>query len=468
MTRKSILLNFTFALVAVGLIVGIGYYAFHKWKSRQAESTAAETASEPAAIQDATTPVRVNLEARKNIGLFAAAIQPTAYLRKIEIPGVITDRPGISDRGVVAPVTGIVTHIHAYPGHTVAPNAPLFSLRLVSDSIHSSQLELFKANKEIDIAKQQKQRLEGLAASGGVAGVRIIELDNQIQRMDVNVQAYRQDLLARGLSEARIDAAARGEFVTEIVVRAPSEQVIKVAEIALTATKEEEPQQLSFSFELQSLNVELGQQVAAGEVLCHLADHRSLLIEGRGFRKDLPLIQRAAKEQLPIEVGFDSGEGADWPALPKQLRIEHVANLIDISSRTFAFYLPLENQSQTYNQNGNERLIWRFHPGDRVRLFVAVEKIDNVFVLPQAALVREGPEAFVFRQNGDLFDRIGVHLLHEDSTSVVIANDGKLRKGSFLAQNAAATLNRVLKAQQASGQPANMHVHADGTTHAAH
>jgi hypothetical protein len=126
-----------------------------------------------------------------------------------------------------------------------------------------------------------------------------------------------------------------------------------------------------------------------------------------------------------------------------------------------------ENQWQAYDQEGGT-LIWRFRPGDRVRLFVAVEQIDNVFVLPSSAIVREGPEAFVFRQNGDLFDRIGVHVLHEDSTSVVVANDGKLRKGSFIAQNAAASLNRVLKAQLASGQPTNLHVHADGTTHAAH
>ena len=37
-----------------------------------------------------------------------------------------------------------------------------------------------------------------------------------------------------------------------------------------------------------------------------------------------------------------------------------------------------------------------------------------------------------------------------------------------LAENAAASLNRVLKAQLASGQPTNVHVHADGTTHEAH
>ena len=114
------------------------------------------------------------------------------------------------------------------------------------------------------------------------------------------------------------------------------------------------------------------------------------------------------------------------------------------------------------------RLIWRFRPGDRVRLSAAVEEMNNVFVLPHAAIVREGPEAFVFRQNGDLFDKISVHVLLQDSSSVVIANDGVLRKGFYIAQNSAASLARILKAQLASGQPTNIHVHADGTTHAPH
>lgn len=468
MTRRKLLLNATFALVVVGLTAGMCAYIYKQWQSSRMANAAGGDAPKASALQDGTTPVRVSSEARKNMGLLAKSLQATTYFRTIYVPGFITDRPGISDRGVAAPVTGIITQIHAYPGNTVAPNAPLFSLRLVSDSLHTSQLELFKATKEIEIARQQKQRLEGLAASGGIAGAKMIEIDNQIQRMDVNVQAYRQDLLARGLPKDRIDAAARGEFVTEITVNAPGEKALQVAEIALAGAVEGEPQRLPFSFELQSLHVELGEQVDAGEMLCSLADHRALLIEGRGFKRDLPLIQQAAKERFPIEVAFEVSEGPEWPALPQQLHIEHVANLIDTVSRTFAFYLPLENQWHVYNQEGRERLIWRFRPGDRVRLFVAVDRIENVFVLPQAALVREGPEAFVFRQNGDLFDRIGVHVLHEDSTSVVIANDGKLRKGSFIAQNAAASLNRVLKAQLASGQPTNIHVHADGTTHAAH
>ena len=117
-------------------------------------------------MQAGTTPVRVSLEARKNLNLVSKPLVLKNYHRKIEVPGLVTDRPGVSDRGVVAPVTGIVTQVHAYPGNYVAPNAPLFTLRLVSESLHTLQLELFKATKEIEISRQQKVRLEGLRKFG--------------------------------------------------------------------------------------------------------------------------------------------------------------------------------------------------------------------------------------------------------------------------------------------------------------
>ena len=89
-------------------------------------------------------------------------------------------------------------------------------------------------------------------------------------------------------------------------------------------------------------------------------------------------------------------------------------------------------------------------------------------MLPAAAVVREGPEAYVCRQNGDLFNRISVQVVHEDRLNVVLANDGSVTPGLYLAQNSAASLNRILKAQSSSGMPANVHVHADGTVHEAH
>jgi hypothetical protein len=97
-----------------------------------------------------------------------------------------------------------------------------------------------------------------------------------------------------------------------------------------------------------------------------------------------------------------------------------------------------------------------------------VEEYRDVFVLPAEAVVREGAEVYVFRQSGDLFDRRAVHVLHEDRRGVVIASDGSLKPGMLLAQNSAAALNRVLRAQTAAGDQPGFHVHADGSIHGDH
>ncbi len=449
-------------VVALAALIGGGLY----WSTRQSEpGVTHETAAPvPEAVRQT---VRLSPQALKNLSLVAKPLALTTYWRKIDVPGMIVDRPGVSDRGVVAPVTGIVTRIHAYPGDTVEPNAPLFSMRLVSEQLHASQLELFKATRQIENAQAQIQRLSSLSQSGALAQSRIIEVENQVRVLDATAQAYRQDLQTRGLAADRIDAAANGEFVTEITVKAPGEQALRVAEVALTAA-EEEPQRLPFNFELHELKVELGQQVDAGTLLCTLADHRALLIEGRGFKDDMPLIQQTVRDSWDVDVEFEQRSGPTWPAAPTKFRIHHVANTIDADSRTFAFFLSLENQWQAYNRDGQTRLLWRFRPGDRVQLRVAVDQMKDVFVVPRDAVVRDGPEAYVFRQNGTLFDRKPVHILHEDQRDIVLANDGTLRSGFYVAQNAAASLNRVLKAQAASGTPANVHVHPDGTVHGAH
>lgn len=413
-------------------------------------------------------PVKLSSQARKNLGLVSKPLQPTTYWRVIDLPGVVVDRPGVSDRGVVAPIAGTVTQIHAFPGSTVEPDAPLFTLRLVSESLHASQLELYKATREIAIAQRQHKRLSDLAQSGALAQAKIIEIENQMERMQALVDAYRQDLAARGLPPQRIDAAAKGEFVTEMVVRAPGGPAPPADESVTASAAESKGPPLPLNFELQSLNVELGQQVAAGYVLCHLADHRALLIEGHGFEDDMPLVQETARQGGEIEVELDGATPDQWPPFPRKLKIDHLSNTVDPETRTFSFYLPLENQWQSYTQDGVTRLLWRFRPGSRLRLRVPVEKLEQVFVVPRQAVIREGPEAFVFRQNGDLFDRRPVHVLHEDRLNAVLASDGAVRSGFFIANSGAASLNRVLKAQAASGAPAKLHVHPDGTVHGAH
>ena len=222
------------------------------------------------------------------------------------------------------------------------------------------------------------------------------------------------------------------------------------------------------AFEVQELNVELGQQVQAGQLLSTLANHQSLMIEGHAFKREASSLARAAENGWPIRCAFAEDDQTDWPPFDQTLEIRHLANSVNSETRTFGFFISLRNQSRTYQKDDQTFVVWRFRPGQRVRLQVAVEELKNVLVLPSAAIVREGPETYVFQQNGDLFNRLPVHLLHEDRLHVVISNDGSVKPNFYLAQTADSSLNRVLKAQAASGIRADVHVHADGTVHAAH
>jgi biotin carboxyl carrier protein len=430
------------------------------------ESTAsAEEHQTP--IQDAKV-LKLSLQARKNLELVSRPVALQNYWRSIQVPGVVVDRPGVSDRGVTSPAVGVVTQVHAFAGDTVEAGEPLFTLRLFSEYLQNTQSELFKATRETQLIKEERARIEGLANSGTIAGNRIIELDQRIRRQDGLIQAYRQDLLTRGLAPAQIEQITEGKFVSTIDVVAPR---------PVNDTGQREIQPVAFIddgrgeglvYEVQELKVDLGQQVQAGQLLSVLSNHRSLYIEGHAFKQEAPSLEQAAQNGWPIQVEFAEDDSQHWPPLEQTFQIRHLANTIDSASRTFDFFIPLTNQSRAYEKDGQTFVVWRLRPGQRVRLHVPVEQFENVIVLPAAALVREGPEAYVFRQNGDLFNRIPVHLLHEDRLNVVLANDGSVAPGVYLAQGSAASLNRVLKAQAASGVRADVHVHADGTVHAAH
>ena len=261
----------------------------------------------------------------------------------------------------------------------------------------------------------------------------------------------RQDLAARGLTPEQIDAAAEGKFVREITVRAPASAEVR--------RETEMPPR----YEVEELKVLLGEQVQAGQLLCTLANHHALSIEGRAFKQEVPLIEQAVQNGWPVRAEV-AETASTWAALDPR-RILYMGNRVDPASQTVPVYLPLVNQFREHPGEGRVLRVWRFRPGQRVRLEVPVEQFTRVFVLPIEAVVREGPELYAFRQNGEAFDRKPVHVVYQDRRNAVIANDGSLFEGNVVAINAASQLNRALKAKSAGGDE---HGHDHGHHHHEH
>ncbi len=463
------------ASLAVAAGVAAGGYATRDHWVPVLFPVAKEPSDEPADRAEAAGPserVRLTAQAQKNLRLTAGPLKAETFWKTISVPGIVIDRPGVGDRGVVAPVTGIVARIHKVAGDTARPGEVLFTLKLLSESLHATQTELFKSAQEIKLVAAQRTRL--VASAGAVAEARVIEADGQLTRLEVAVKAYRQELLNRGLLPAQIDGVADGKFVGEIPIPAPriedwrsksaDSQTDPAVNSSISNLQSSITNLQSSIVEVQEVKVELGQQVQAGQTLCLLADHQVLAVEGRAFRDESPLLERAVKAGWPVEVDFEEEPGHGWAAHGQTFRVGYLANTIDPDSRTFRFVLPLDNQSRVIEAGGKALTLWRFRPGQRVRLLVRIEEIGDVFVLPPEAVARDGADTYLFRQNGDVFDRKPVHVVYQDERHVVVANDGSVPPGVYVAQTGAAQLNRTIKSQTGTA-PAGTHVHADGSVH---
>ncbi|GAA5507890.1 MchE protein [Novipirellula caenicola] len=470
---KSRLNAFVGPTVIIIAVAVIWFYQDEWFGSGDVVDTSAATQSNASAEKQ--TVLEISAQARKNLGLVSKPARPQTYWRSVTIPGVVADRPGVSDRGVTSPAVGIVTAIHAFPGDTMRPGDSLFTLRLFSEYLQNTQTQLFKANQETSIIQAEMERLAGAASVGAVSQGKMIELRANLTRQRAIIQSSRQDLLTRGLLPDQIDQVQQqGEFVSTIKVTAPPlmnqqslwddrDNAVRQASLVTDSVTAND-----MAYEVQELNVEMGQQVQAGQLLAKLSNHQSLYVIGHAFKREASFLEQAAAANRAVQIEFAEDNAADWPVVEQTFVIRHLSNTIDPDSRTFDFFMPLSNQSHAYEKSGNMFLVWRYRPGQRARIRVPVEQFENVFVLPAEAVVREGPEAYVFRQNGDLFKQLPVHVLHEDRLAIVIANDGSISPGSYLAQSSAASLNRVLKSQSTSGKAPGVHVHADGTVHAAH
>ncbi|MGD9723510.1 MAG: efflux RND transporter periplasmic adaptor subunit [Pirellulales bacterium] len=417
----------------------------------------------------ASDQLELSPQARANLHIEVRNLEPRTSYKTIELPGMVVDRPGVTDRGVVAPIGGVVAKVHRLPGDTVRPGDVLCTVQLLSESLQVAERELLKASREQQIIGEMKKKIEVAAESGGVAQVRITELANELKRMAVAEQAYRLELQTRGLTPDQIEGVTRGQFVTQMDIVVPEQWSGAAAPTqparpgpagsAPTASVAAPPTAPGDAmFEVQELKVELGQQVQMGQTLCILSQHQSLFIEGHAFRHEVPLLQAAIEAKLPLTVEFMEDTPDRWSPAHQEFFIHHIANTMSPNKGTFAFYLPLRNPFRSYEQDGRTMLLWRFRPGQRVRILARVEQLDNVLVVPAEAVVREGPEAYVFLEEGPAFHRQSVRVVHQDRQQAVLANDGSVPAGALVVQGAATQLNRALKAAH-SGPAEHHHDH---------
>lgn len=382
--------------------------------------------------------IELSEQARRSIGLEEGVVTLATFQRTITVPGMVVERRGRSRFTIVAPLTGSLTRIHVTEGEAVVPGQPLFEIQLRHEELIQAQADLLRTTAEEDVIRREIARLEGIGPEGLIATKVILERRYDLQKLEAVLVAQRQALLLHGLSERQVDEiVSTRTLLGSVGVRAPDTDALGDGG--------------GGTLVVQSLSVERGQHVEAGETLAVLVDHATLLLEGEAFEQDIAQVTAAAADGAPI-TAVPEAKGARGQAITG-LRIAYVADRIDPESRTLHFYVTLPNATvgEPRVEGASRFLTWRYKPGQRMQLEVPVESWAERIVLPAEAVAQDGVEHYVFRADGDHFTREPVHVEYRDPRWVVIANDGMLAAGDRVAMSAAQQLQIALKTRAGGG-----------------
>lgn len=375
-------------------------------------------------------------QARRTIGLTEGDVTLRVFERTIGVPGMVVERKGRSRFAIIAPLTGFLTQIEPSEGTAVAPGQPLFELRLTHEELVQLQADLLKTTSEADVVRREIARLQGIGPEGLIPTRMILERKYEVEKLEAVLESQRQALLLHGLTHEQVERILTTRTLLHtIAVRAPSRD-------ALPANDTADDMLL-----VQELLVEQGQHVNAGDTLAILVDHETLLIEGEAFEQDLPEIVEAAKDKRHVSAVLETKSGAATRL--DRLEIASISSRVDPESRALRFYVTLPNERVITAPGDGRFVTWRYKPGQRMQLRVPVETWPDRIVLPPEAVAQDGMEHYVFRVNGDHFDREPVHVEHREPQWVVIANDGTLFEGDRIAMTAAQQLQLALKNKSA-------------------
>jgi cobalt-zinc-cadmium efflux system membrane fusion protein len=439
------------AVVVIAIVIVLAWLTRASWLQAIAGSVSPDSAdnvaelspSDDSAEHDhgAATVNSITLSDRglANIGFRPATVELQSFERTVTVPAIVAEKPGQTQIHLSSPVGGILTGIYVIQGEAIQPGSKMFDVRLTHEELVTAQQDYLKIAESLEVVNREIERLQSIG-QGVVAGKRILEQQYEKQKLDASLRAAEQALLVHGMTEEQVaEILKTRQLLRSISVYAPEHSH------AGDGCPEEH------TFHVQRLPVSLGQQVETSQELAVLADHCELYIEGRAFEDDASRLREATREGWDVSAKLLTEEREETRI--DDLKLLYLADTIDPESRAFHFYLKLPN-AIVLDQTDAEKhrfIEWRFKPGQRLELRVPVERWEERIVLPIDAVVDEGAESYVYRQNGESFERVAVKVDYRDGDSAVIGNDGALFPGDIVAGRGAYQMHLALKNQAGGG-----------------
>jgi membrane fusion protein, heavy metal efflux system len=382
-----------------------------------ARGLAAETAApaadphaghQPAA--DAEERIVLTEQARWSAGIELGHAARKPYERSVSFPGIVRTRPGRSIVKVPAPLTGIVTSVRRERGEAVLPGQPLFEITLTHEELIKDQAEFLAALQKARVLEQEIERLRTVS-EGIIPRKEQLQREYEMRQLKAELDTDRQVLQLHRLPTEQIASIERNR------------KLVQSLTICVPEVSRDHNGDPPCVLQIQEISVEKGQAVTAGEPMCVIADHCELLIEGSAFEDEAKVLHEAVQGNRPVTALFETEEGGQKQvrSVPG-LRVIWVDDRVDQESRTLRFGVRLPNEGLVYDKaEGQRRFIARqFKPGQRCKLQVSVETLQDCLVLPLGAVTEDRVQSCVFVQSGDTFALKVVKVRYRGPTEVVI------------------------------------------------
>jgi membrane fusion protein, heavy metal efflux system len=467
----------------MGLVIGFCARADGVFSILQ---NAVGVAEETAKADEADAAVHENLELSeetcKSMGLKLRRLKASNYVQSISVPAMIVEKPGHSGRTIPSRVHGVVTRVHCVTGQLVHAGDDLFEITLTGDALVVAQTSLLTTIQELENERKELARVSKLVEEGSIIGSQKIPIEYEVRRLE-NVQDLRhQELLVRGLTDAQVQKVIESKkLISKFTVKVPLSSGSSTSGSSnsgngqATFDSDDSVGPKEDQYTIESIDVHPGQSISPGDRLAHLAWHNELYIKGFAFERDLRHV--ADLKDLQSQVSLEIGETGNQKVVDG-FDVHFIDNHVDPGTGAFHFYLELKNTPLSVSTDNDDRVFksWTYRPGQRLHVRLPVEEFSKQFVLPVAAIVKDGAETYVYRRlkrhhvdepgetagehnhvHLDEFQRVTVKVLHRDAQKVVIADNGELKQGDLIAQNRAYQLYAAQQAQAGKGGGGHSH-----------
>lgn len=202
-------------------------------------------------------------------------------------------------------------------------------------------------------------------------------------------------------------------------------------------------------FDVHELTVKLGQRVAAGDVVATLRDPRALYLRAAPIGAEVAALLEAIETNAECRAEPLAAGGG--PTLDG-LRVGWLDG-DPASDGAYAMIAVRNAPAKVATAEGQRPArTWQMRAGQRYRLHIPTGALDDVYVLPASALVRQGDKQMVILKDGENFAPVEVHVVHRDEQVVVLATGEGLEPhpGDQIVQTGAFALSLALQGSDAA------------------